>query len=73
MQDRVEHELEHLRDWDLEDLQELFDKLGTLIHRQEKAKSLYSILDFEGTFQGCWDEVGGVDEFIKQERASWGV
>jgi hypothetical protein len=46
--------------------------MDDLRQRMEKSsKPRYNVLDFEGIAQGVWDEAGGVDEFIKQERASW--
>lgn len=50
-------------------IEELLDDLTQLI--EKKPKPRYSILDFEGVARGTWDDVGGVDEFLKQERASW--
>ena len=38
---------------------------------EKSSKPRYNVLDFEGIAQGVWDEVGGVDEFLEQERASW--
>jgi hypothetical protein len=38
---------------------------------QEDKKPLYDFKRFRGVGHGLWEEVGGVDEFLKQERASW--
>ncbi len=38
---------------------------------KEDSGPLYSVLNFEGIARGMWDNVGGIDEFIRQERASW--
>lgn len=38
---------------------------------QRSIKPLYDVRDFRGISHGTWNDVGGVDEFIKQERASW--
>jgi hypothetical protein len=48
----------------------LLEELTAWISQREK-KPLYNVLDFEGIARGTWDDVGGVDEFLKQERASW--
>ena len=50
-------------------IRELTGDVSRRIANQSKPR--YSILDFEGIAHGTWDEVGGVDEFLKQERASW--
>lgn len=39
---------------------------------KEDSESLYDVMDFMGIGHGTWRAVGGVDEFLKQERASWG-
>jgi phytoene dehydrogenase-like protein len=39
---------------------------------QEETEPLYDVMDFMGIGHGTWRAVGGVDEFLKQERASWG-
>jgi hypothetical protein len=38
---------------------------------QREKKSRYDVREFRGIGHGTWDDVGGIDEFIKQERASW--
>jgi hypothetical protein len=38
---------------------------------ETSSKPRYNVQDFRGIAHGIWDDVGGVDEFIKQERASW--
>lgn len=35
------------------------------------SEPLYDVMDFEGIGHGTWIDAGGVDEFIRQERASW--
>jgi hypothetical protein len=70
MQDRVEEELKRLRNWDLEDLQTLLDKLEAMVCQQESAKPLHNVLDFEGIGHETWKDVD-IEEYIKQERASW--
>lgn len=72
MREKAQDELKRLEDWDLADLRELQDGLDMLIHRNESSQKRYSILDFEGIGRGTWQEVGGVDEFLRQERTSWG-
>ena len=38
---------------------------------KEDSKALYDVREFRGIGHGTWIDAGGVDEFIKQERASW--
>lgn len=38
---------------------------------QENQAPLYDFQKFRGVGHGIWEEVGGVDEFLKQERSSW--
>jgi hypothetical protein len=59
--------------YSLEEETQLVEELIADIKRRIKSSSKphYSILDFEGVARGTWDEVGGVDEFLKQERDSW--
>ena len=38
---------------------------------KEDSEPLYDVMDFMGIGHGTWRAVGGVDEFLKQERASW--
>ena len=38
---------------------------------QENTEPLYDIREFRGIGHGTWEALGGVDEFIRQERASW--
>jgi hypothetical protein len=71
MRERAQDELKRLEDWDLADLRELRDDLDLLIQRKDGSQKRYSILDFRGIGHGTWDDVGGVDEFLRQERASW--
>jgi len=38
---------------------------------KEGTEPLLDVREFRGIGHGTWTDVGGVDEFIKQERASW--
>lgn len=69
MQDKVEGELERLQGWSLGDLRKLLEGLEAMI--QILSEPCNSFQAFRGVGHGMWDDVGGVDEFIKQERASW--
>lgn len=60
-----------LESWELADLRELRDHPDDLIRRKESARPRRGILEFEGIGHGTWDDVGGVEKFLKQERASW--
>jgi hypothetical protein len=40
-------------------------------HAEKDAEPLLDIREFRGIGHGTWTDIGGVDEFIKQERASW--
>jgi len=65
--------LNQFQSWSLSEQLDLLDSLVTVMRQQEKPKPKprASILDFEGIGRGTWDDVGGIDEFLKQERASW--
>lgn len=73
--------LSQARQLSLEDemglLEDLMADLRRRIERQQKpdtekdAEPLYDVMDFMGIGHGTWRAIGGVDEFIKQERASW--
>lgn len=39
---------------------------------EKDSEPLYDVMDFIGIGHGTWRAGGGVDEFLKQERASWG-
>ena len=64
-------ELHRLESWELADLRELRNRLEDLIRRKENTVPRRSILEFEGIGHGIWDDVGGVDEFLRKERAAW--
>lgn len=46
-------------------------RLEQCSEKEPEQTAIYSVLDFEGIGHGTWDEVGGVDAFLEQERASW--
>lgn len=71
MQSNVEDMLKRIQDWSVEDLERLIDGLKILIQQQQTSEPLHDIREFRGIGHGTWNEVGGVDEFIRQERASW--
>ena len=60
-----------LESWELADLRELRDHLEELIRRKESAGPRHNVREFRGIGHGTWRAVGGVDEFLKQERAGW--
>lgn len=55
-----------------EDIKRLVDDLKAKLeqHSEEEPKPLYDVLDFEGIGSETWKNVD-IDEYIKQERASW--
>jgi len=58
-------------------LSDLMADVRQRVERQQKpdtqkdAEPLYDVRDFRGIGHGTWTEAGGIDEFIRQERASW--
>ena len=71
MRSDVEDVLKRIQDWSIEDLEMLREELKILIRQQRPAESLYNVMDFEGIGHGTWADVD-IDEYIRQERASWG-
>jgi hypothetical protein len=71
MQNNVDDELNRVQSWSLADQLKLLEGLKAIIQQSKSTKPLYDVLDFEGIARGMWDDVGGIDEFIKQEQASW--
>ena len=71
MQGNVHDELDRIQGWSKSDLLELRKSLDEMIRQLEGGESRYNVMDFEGIARGTLDNVGGIDEFIKQERDSW--
>jgi DNA-binding response OmpR family regulator len=69
----IEDILAQVRQYSLEEEARLVEELMADLRQRivNTSQPHYSILDFEGVARGLWDEVGGVDEFLKQERSSW--
>ena len=63
LDESIKREIEHEPMQRIENSQPRFAK--------EDSEPLYNVMDFEGIGHKTWDAVGGVDEFIKQARASW--
>ena len=59
-----------VQNWSLDEQLRLAEGLVAMI-RQQVSPPRRSILEFKGIGRGLWDEYGGVDEFIRQKRASW--
>ena len=55
-----------------EEIKRLVDDLNAKLdqHSQPDSKPHYDVLDFEGIGSETWKGVD-IDEYIKQERASW--
>lgn len=70
MQDRVDIELNRLLSWDLADLRKVLKGVEALIRQREGEQPLHKAREFRGISSGTWKDVD-VDEYIKQERASW--
>lgn len=66
----MEDVLKRIQDWSLEDLERLREELKILIRQRRSAEPLYDVRDFEGIGHGTWSGVD-IDEYIRQERASW--
>jgi hypothetical protein len=60
-----------IQSWSISDQLKLIEALARSIREQVDPKPRYDVREFRGIARGMWDDVGGVDEFIKQERASW--
>lgn len=71
MQNNVDDELNRLQNWSLSDQWRLLEGLLAMIRQKGNQEPLHDVREFRGIGHGTWDAVGGVDEFIKQERASW--
>lgn len=73
MQSDVDDVLKRIQNWSVDDLKRLQHDLDSLIQQQGNAESLlrHKAREFRGIGHGLWDEVGGVDEFLRQERVSW--
>jgi hypothetical protein len=63
--------LNSVQNWSLDEQLKLLEDLVAMIRQQQDSQPRYSVLEFEGIGHGTWRDVGGVDEFLKQERASW--
>lgn len=61
-----------LPNWSLADQQRLLEVLKVLVRREESAKpqSRHKARDFRGVGRETWKDVD-VEEYIRQERASW--
>ena len=60
-----------IQQWSVSDRLRLLADLATSVRGQVDTQPCYDVMDFEGIGHGTWREAGGIDEFIKQERASW--
>lgn len=56
----------------VEEIKRLINDLNAKLEQnsKEESKLLYDVLDFEGIGSETWKGVD-IDEYIKQERASW--
>ncbi len=55
-----------------EEIKRLIDDLNARLeqHNEQESKPHYDVLDFEGIGSETWKGVD-IDEYIRQERASW--
>ena len=49
----------------------LLDDLKVMIQNNKEGEPLHNIMEFEGFAKDLWKDVD-VEEYIRQERASWG-
>jgi hypothetical protein len=49
----------------------LLDDLKVMIHNNKKDEPLHGVMEFDGFAKDLWKDVD-VEEYIRQERASWG-
>lgn len=72
MQNDVNKELDRLQHWNRSDQLALLEGLAAIIRRQDSVKPQrhHKARDFRGVGRETWKDID-VEEYIRQERASW--